>query len=236
MPSEYALDAFATPRLRAERLTASHWPDLRRMDQNQPFMASLGGVRDEAGTEAYMERNLAHWAAHGFGLWMLRDPATAALIGRAVLRHLEVEGVDEVEVGYGFLPEFWGHGLATEVARACVRLGLDRLGLRSVVAVTLPTNAASQRVMLKAGLVYQREIALTGVRQLLFRTEPRPRLRRATESDLTGIEALIARSARGLSAGYYTPEQIESLLRFVFGADSQLIADGTYYGPRRRLW
>ncbi|MGH7525857.1 MAG: GNAT family N-acetyltransferase [Gemmatimonadales bacterium] len=97
------------------------------------------------------------------------------------------------------------------------------------MAVSLPTNAASQRVMLKAGLVYERGITLSGVPHVLFRTAPVPQLRRATPADLPGIEALIARSSRGLSAGYYTPEQIGSLLRFVFGADSQLITDGTYF-------
>jgi [ribosomal protein S5]-alanine N-acetyltransferase len=140
------------------------------MDQNEWFMAHLGGVRDEAATLAYVERNLAHWAKHGFGLWMLRDPAQGALIGRAVLRHLEVEGADEVEVGYGFYPEFWGRGLATEVARACVRIGRAQLGLPSIVAVSLPTHAASQRVMLKAGLVYERDIIHEGLPLVLFRT------------------------------------------------------------------
>jgi RimJ/RimL family protein N-acetyltransferase len=167
-----SLDSFRTPRLLAERLTAAHLPELRRMDQDDLFMAGLGGVRDELGTLAYLERNLAHWVEHGFGLWMLRDLGTSAVIGRAVLRHLEVDGVDEVEVGYGFLPEFWGRGLATEVARACVRIGLGRLDLGSVVAVTLPTNFASRRVMEKAGLVYEREISHEGVAHLLFRVEP----------------------------------------------------------------
>jgi ribosomal-protein-alanine N-acetyltransferase len=164
------LDSFSTPRLVAERLTRAHLPEVRRMDQNEWFMAHLGGVQDEAATLAYLERNLAHWATHGFGLWMLRDPAEGAPIGRAVLRHLDVDGVDEVEVGYGFYPEFWGRGLATEVACACVGIGRAQLGLPSVVAVTLPTHSASQRVMLKAGLAYEREIIHEGLPHVLFRT------------------------------------------------------------------
>jgi RimJ/RimL family protein N-acetyltransferase len=164
------LDSFSTPRLLAERLTLAHLPDLRCMDQNENFMAHLGGVRDEAGTLTYLERNLAHWAQHGFGLWMLRDAARGGLIGRAVLRHLVVEGVDEVEIGYGFYPQFWGRGLATEVACACVRIGRARLGLPSVVAVTLPTHRASQRVMLKAGLGYERDVVHAGLPHVLFRS------------------------------------------------------------------
>ena len=147
-------DFFSTPRLLAERLTIEHRDDLRRMDQDEQFMAHLGGIRDEAGTDRYLNSNLAHWAEHGFGVWMLRERKTGAMIGRAVLRHLMVEGTDEVETGYGFLPEFWGQGLATEITRACLQVGRERLGLDSIVGITLPANTASQRVMTKAGLTY----------------------------------------------------------------------------------
>ena len=54
-------------------------------------------------------------------------------------------------------------------------------------------------------------------------------LRNATRVDIPGIESLIARSARGLSAGIYRPAQIESALRGAFGVDTQLLADGTYF-------
>ena len=54
-------------------------------------------------------------------------------------------------------------------------------------------------------------------------------LRTARIEDREAIEALIARSARALSAGFYTEAQVVSLLRFVFGADTQLIRDGTYF-------
>ncbi len=54
------------------------------------------------------------------------------------------------------------------------------------------------------------------------------RIRPATLADVPAIEEAIARSARALSDGYYTATQVESLLRFVFGTDTQLIDDGTY--------
>ena len=142
------------------------------MDGDERYMALLGGIRDESATLAYLERNLTHWEQYGFGLWMLRDRDGGALIGRAVLRHLEVEGSDEIEVGYGFYPEFWGRGLATEVACACVDIGRSQLGFQSLVAITRPENTASQRVMAKAGLTYERDILCDGVRHVLFRTGP----------------------------------------------------------------
>lgn len=54
-------------------------------------------------------------------------------------------------------------------------------------------------------------------------------IRLATEGDVPAIVALIDASVRGLSVGYYTDAQIESALRYVFGPDTQLIADATYY-------
>ena len=132
-------------------------------------MAFLGGIRDEAGTDRYLSSNLAHWAQHGFGLWMLRDRETGAMIGRAVLRPLILDGVEEVETGYGFMPEFWGRGLATEITRACLQVGRERLGLDSIVAITHPANTASQRVLAKSGLTYERELVHDGLLVLVYR-------------------------------------------------------------------
>lgn len=53
--------------------------------------------------------------------------------------------------------------------------------------------------------------------------------RLATNADVAALQALIPQSVRALSQGYYTPAQVESALVYVFGVDSQLIADGTYY-------
>jgi RimJ/RimL family protein N-acetyltransferase len=95
-------DRFTTERLRAERLTADHLSEVRRMNGDPAVMAQLWGVRTEEQTAAYMDRNLRHWADHGFGLWILRERGGGAPVGRAVLRHLTIDGMDEVEVGYAF--------------------------------------------------------------------------------------------------------------------------------------
>jgi GNAT superfamily N-acetyltransferase len=54
-------------------------------------------------------------------------------------------------------------------------------------------------------------------------------LRPAVEADIPALRQLIARSVRGLSVGYYTERQIELALVHVFGVDTLLIADGTYF-------
>ena len=167
MPS---LDTFSTPRLRAERLTPQHRDEITRMHRDPAVMATLGGVRDDAQTEAYLTRNLKHWDDYGFGLWIVRDAADGRVAGRAVVRHLLLEGTDEVEVGYGFYQGWWGRGLATEIARACVEIGFTRLGRASLVALTLPTNLRSQRVLTKVGLSFDREIDHEGSRHALFRS------------------------------------------------------------------
>ena len=157
-----------TARLRAERLRPEHFDAVHAMDTDPQFMTHLGGTRDVAQTAAYMSRNLQHWDDYGFGLWVLRDGGDQ-VAGRAVLRHLLVEGIDEVELGYGLHPQYWGRGLATEVATALLQLARAQLRIASPVAITQPANIGSQRVLEKAGLVYERDIDHDGIAHLLYR-------------------------------------------------------------------
>jgi len=163
-------DCFATPRLRAERLREEHLDAIRAMDTDARYMALLGGTRDLAQTAAYMAKNLQHWSDHGFGVWVLRDEHWQRVVGRGVLRHVDVEGTDEVELGYGFHPQYWGHGLGTEIARKLLRIGHTELRLATLVALTRYANIASQRVLTKTGLVYERDITYDGVLHMLYRS------------------------------------------------------------------
>ena len=163
-------DSFATPRLTTERLRAHHYGDILRMHSDARQMETLGGIKDESETHEYLDWNLNHWDRYGHGLWILREQRGGPVIGRALLRHLGLEGSDEVEVGYSFNPEHWGKGYATEIATILVRLGFEHLGLATVVALTLPTNDASKRVLMKAGLEARGETTHAGQTHSLFRT------------------------------------------------------------------
>jgi RimJ/RimL family protein N-acetyltransferase len=163
-------ESFVTARLRADRLTAGHVDELRRMHQDPAVMHYLGGVRNDDQTADYMARNLRHWDEHGFGLWILSlRAATARPVGRAVLRHVAIDGVDEVEVGYGFYPDCWGRGLATEITAACLAFARDPLELATIVALTSPANLASPHVLVKSGLIFDREVVHEAMPCLLFR-------------------------------------------------------------------
>ncbi len=158
-----------SPRLRMERLHPHHYDELRRMHEDDRVMLHLGGPQDEAWTRGYLTRNLAHWDAHNHGLWIVYERDGHEPIGRAVLRHLDVAGVDEVETGYAFYETYWGRGYATEVTQACLAMGFGELNLPSIVAVTTLENTASQHVLTKCGMHFERSFTRDDETLALFR-------------------------------------------------------------------
>jgi RimJ/RimL family protein N-acetyltransferase len=122
---------------------------------------------DDAAVADLLRADLAHWAAHGFGPWLLEDPA-GAFVGRGGLAWTTVGGEFAVELPWAIVPERWGEGLATEAARAAIAWA-RALGLEEVVSFTLPGNAASRRVMEHAGLRLDSEIEHAGLAHVLYR-------------------------------------------------------------------
>lgn len=132
-------------------------------------MAMIGGCRDEPSSVAYLETHHSHWVRHGFGFWLLSDRESGAAIGLGGLRVLPLDGVDELELGYGFLPAWWGRGLATEAATAFIAAGEQLPGFRSMVAVVSPGNDGSERVLAKLGFGFERELVQRDSVTRLFR-------------------------------------------------------------------
>jgi len=163
-------DSFQTVRLEGERLAPDHLPDLQVLHRDPETMRELGGVRSDMETSRYLDRNLDHWATHGFGVWMLRPKGGRASIGRVVLRWLSAENINDVEIGFALLPAYWGRGLATESAKFCLEVARKDLDLRTLIGITTPENLASQRVLNKLGLCYERDTIVQRTRCFLFRS------------------------------------------------------------------
>jgi RimJ/RimL family protein N-acetyltransferase len=115
-----------------------------------PFRAM---TRNESA--AVLERIVAHWDDHGFGLWALEPrqdgPGCIGFAGLAVPGFLP-EVLPTVEVGWRLSSAWWGRGLATEAARASIEYAFGPLGLASVVSIIDPHNDASLRVAAKLGM------------------------------------------------------------------------------------
>ena len=158
-----------TPRLIATRLSEGDFDALCSMHRDPGVMATLGGVRSDERTRAYLAENLAHWAEHGFGMWIFHDRNSGTFVGRGGLRHVVLEGRSEVEVFYALVRNAWRRGFATEIAAASVDIAFRQLALRDVVAFTLPDNAGSRRVMEKVGFTYERDITFHDLRHVLYR-------------------------------------------------------------------
>ena len=99
-----------------------------------------------------------HWRTFGFGLWILRDRRTGAMVGRGGLQHTLATGEPEVEIAWAIVPERWREGLATELALACIDSRSGSSASASVSAYTRPENFASRAVMKKAGMSFERVV------------------------------------------------------------------------------
>lgn len=158
-----------TPRLRLTRIQPGDLADLVAFYADPQVTATLGGLRTADWVAEYLDRQIDHWDQNGFGFWTIRDLASGRFAGRGGLRFAKVDDREEVEVGYGLLADFWGRGLATEVADASVRVGFESLFLPELISFTQPTNAASRRVMEKAGFQYEREMIYADLPHVLYR-------------------------------------------------------------------
>lgn len=131
----------------------------------------LGGTADRARTQELLSRWIAHWDAHGFGLWTARDQQSGALLGRGGLSILVVDGGAGVEAGWTIAADRWGEGLATELGAAAVEVAGRDLRLRHLISVTLPDNAGSRRVMEKLGFAFAADVTHAGLPHVLYRRD-----------------------------------------------------------------
>ena len=162
------MDHFRTNRLTAEKLRDDDLADLIALHLDPEVSRYLGGVRAPDVTQTYLATNMAHWDQHGFGLWTLRTK-DGTFAGRAGLRHILVDGIDEIEIAYTFKRSLWGQGLASEIAAALTHIGLSQLALPSLIGLVFVGNAASRRVLEKSNYILEKSTTHHGEDVVIYR-------------------------------------------------------------------
>ena len=120
-----------------------------------------GGVVSKKEIERrIVEDVFGDYQKHGFGRLAVELKGENKFIGFTGLKYLE--DLNEVDLGYRFMKAYWGKGIATESAQACVHLGFNTLGLKRMIAMVLPENKDSIRVLEKLNFVYEKEIIEDG--------------------------------------------------------------------------
>ncbi len=165
-----------TPRLLLRRQVIEDLDDLWTLycdPEVTKYIPDAPRTREQAREELEWHMN-GHPRHPELGLWATILKEDGCFIGRSGLLPWTIDGQPEVEVAYTIARAYWGRGLGTEVARGILQYALNTLGLRRLICLIEPENAASQHVAQKIGMRLEKEvdgIAGDGIPTLIYALE-----------------------------------------------------------------
>lgn len=160
------MDEIETDRLHLRRFTIDDLDELALIFSDPLVLKYLSpnraATREE--TKTALLSMMKHWQRHGYGRWAVVSQATNKLIGYGGLRCFD----GTPELVYLLSRDYWGCGLATEIARGCLEYGFIRRRFERIVALTRPDNLASRRVMEKLGMSFERAAKFFDIDAVLY--------------------------------------------------------------------
>lgn len=152
-----------TSRLELRELTLADAASMLAVLNDPAFVQFVGdrGVRTLEDAQRYLlEGPIASYARHGFGVWLVLVKDGGGRAGICGL--LKRDTLEDVDLGFAFLPAYRGRGYAVEAAAAVLAYGREVLGLQRIVAITSPDNHRSGAVLEKIGFRFERLVRLEG--------------------------------------------------------------------------
>ena len=149
-----------TKRLLLRHFTIEDADNLAIIYADSETMKFLRRTRSYQETLDNLDLIFKSYQKYGFGLWAVMHKNDNKLIGRCGLIAQNIEGIREVEIAYMLSKDYWRRGIATEAACAIRDYGFNVIGCQRLISLIDPNNIASQKVALKAGLNYEKDIIL----------------------------------------------------------------------------
>lgn len=117
----------------------------------------------------WYEKQALRYAQGRGGMNALIEKSSGKLVGHAGLLVQEVDGIQELEIAYSLLPEFWNKGYAIEAARKCKEFAFENNFSASLISIISESNLPSQRVASKNGLTIDKQTVYRGNPVYIFR-------------------------------------------------------------------
>jgi ribosomal-protein-alanine N-acetyltransferase len=129
---------------------------------NDPsFIKNIGDRNVHSVEDAHnyiLKGPVTSYEKNGFGLCLVTLKETGESIGMCGL--IKRDALEDVDLGYAYLPRYWSNGYAVEAAGATLHFGWEAIGLKRIVAITDPLNTPSNRVLEKLGFVFEKMVRL----------------------------------------------------------------------------
>lgn len=163
---------FTSKRLGYRLLNESDFDDYFKLDSN-PIVRKFfpSGILDAEIIKSNIKKNIDYFKSNGFGVFIAIELITGEFVGRCGFGQIPT---GEIEVGYVFLPDFWGKGLATEALIALIDWAKKNLkATDTIIAFTPISHIASQRCMQKAGMEYYKKDIKDAVECVFYKIQLR---------------------------------------------------------------
>ena len=156
-----ALKVLETDRLILRRLSPEDEEFILRLLNEPSWLRFIGdkGIRTLEGARNYILNGpVLMYSRLGFGLYLVESKGEGCPIGICGL--IKRDSLEDVDLGFAFLPEFWGKGFAFESASAVMAYGKRDFGLTRLAAITSPDNYVSAGLLEKLGFNFERLVKL----------------------------------------------------------------------------
>ncbi len=146
-------------RLYLRELTLADVGNLQKIFSDPVAMQYYPATKDIDETKVWIRKMQQRYTELGYGLWACHLKETGEFVGQCgLILWDDIDGEEELEIGYLFVREFWKRGLAIEAAQVCKKLAKESFQAEKVISLIRPGNVASRRVAERNGMSIEKEI------------------------------------------------------------------------------
>lgn len=150
-----------TERLLICKATIEDAPFYFELMNDSSWIENIGdrGITNLKDAENYIVNKFQkHYQDYGFGFYTVKLKTDLTNIGMSGL--VKRDFLEHVDIGYGFLPQYTGKGYAFEATKAVFDYGKNTLNINPIIAIVNGTNTASQKLLNKLGLTFEKWVQL----------------------------------------------------------------------------